>query len=227
MCQSDIKFIIKSMSSAYKIIISTLFFGFISSQELPFEDTSIKVDFKVWSGSDISIKEIDLGTIKGPMQVIDSGYKFTEHMIYLDNERTVYVDIDISAYSEGIRCFLIDAEDGDIIGPFYVSNNFNKKNIRLGPIQSNQFVLQIKSPMDSFHSQINISSIFDLNNFDLEISDNIGYIPIDISRESPKVLVTGFWPPTNEMIRHFSQNQELNLEGWQGCLLYTSDAADE
>jgi len=29
-------------------------------------------------------------------------------------------------------------------------------------------------------------------------------------------MVTGYWPPTNEMIRHFSQNPELNPEGWQG-----------
>ena len=30
------------------------------------------------------------------------------------------------------------------------------------------------------------------------------------------ILVTGFWPPTNEMIRHFSTSDILNPEGWQG-----------
>ena len=29
-------------------------------------------------------------------------------------------------------------------------------------------------------------------------------------RERPKVMVTGYWPPTNEIVRHFSQNADLN-----------------
>ena len=36
------------------------------------------------------------------------------------------------------------------------------------------------------------------------------------SRERPKIMLTGYWPPTNEMVRHFSQDSELNPEGWQG-----------
>ncbi|MBC8312051.1 MAG: hypothetical protein H8E72_07065 [Candidatus Marinimicrobia bacterium] len=36
------------------------------------------------------------------------------------------------------------------------------------------------------------------------------------TRELPVILVTGFWPPTNEMIRHFSQNESLNPNGWEG-----------
>ena len=36
------------------------------------------------------------------------------------------------------------------------------------------------------------------------------------NRERPKIMLTGYWPPTNEMVRHFSQDSELNPEGWQG-----------
>jgi len=36
------------------------------------------------------------------------------------------------------------------------------------------------------------------------------------NRERPKIMLTGYWPPTNEMVRHFSQDPELNPEGWQG-----------
>ena len=35
------------------------------------------------------------------------------------------------------------------------------------------------------------------------------------SSREPVILVTGFWPPTNEMIRHFSQNIFLN-NNWEG-----------
>ena len=36
------------------------------------------------------------------------------------------------------------------------------------------------------------------------------------NRERPILMVTGYWPPTNEMLRHFSQNTDLNPNGWQG-----------
>lgn len=32
----------------------------------------------------------------------------------------------------------------------------------------------------------------------------------------PTIMVTGYWDPTGRMIRHFSQDQELNPDGWQG-----------
>ncbi len=32
----------------------------------------------------------------------------------------------------------------------------------------------------------------------------------------PCVLVTGYWPPTNEMLRPFSKNRALNPHRWQG-----------
>jgi hypothetical protein len=30
------------------------------------------------------------------------------------------------------------------------------------------------------------------------------------------ILITGYWPPTNEMIRHFSPSPDQNPSGWQG-----------
>lgn len=30
------------------------------------------------------------------------------------------------------------------------------------------------------------------------------------------ILLTGYWPPTNDMVRHFSNNPEQNPAGWQG-----------
>lgn len=30
------------------------------------------------------------------------------------------------------------------------------------------------------------------------------------------IMITGYWPPTNEMVRHFSTNADQNPGGWQG-----------
>ena len=35
--------------------------------------------------------------------------------------------------------------------------------------------------------------------------------------ERPAILLTGYWPPSNEAIRHFSPNQTQNPQGWQGA----------
>lgn len=34
--------------------------------------------------------------------------------------------------------------------------------------------------------------------------------------QRPRILLTGYWPPTNNMIRHFSPNPEQNANGWVG-----------
>lgn len=33
----------------------------------------------------------------------------------------------------------------------------------------------------------------------------------------PNILLTGYWPPTNEMLRQFSPFPDHNLTGWAGC----------
>ena len=47
--------------------------------------------------------------------------------------------------------------------------------------------------------------------------DNVNHYSLTPKiRVIPVFVVSGFWPPTNEMIRHFSQDSTLNQEGWQG-----------
>ena len=61
--------------------------------------------------------------------------------------------------------------------------------------------------------------MIDINlNFEAHLNNytNNNYINHAKSRDNPIILVTGYWPPTNEMIRHFSQNEELNPDGWIG-----------
>ena len=35
--------------------------------------------------------------------------------------------------------------------------------------------------------------------------------------ENPhNIMLTGYWPPTNDMLRKFSTNQKQNPDGWEG-----------
>ena len=40
--------------------------------------------------------------------------------------------------------------------------------------------------------------------------------PAALADYTPNIMLTGYWRPTNNMIRHFSTNTELNPDGWQG-----------
>jgi hypothetical protein len=49
----------------------------------------------------------------------------------------------------------------------------------------------------------------------LKLSEGAGRVaPVD--NGLPNIVMTGFWPPTNEMLRQFSTNVEQNPGGWAG-----------
>ena len=37
-----------------------------------------------------------------------------------------------------------------------------------------------------------------------------------LAAHTQNILLTGYWPPTNEMLRKFSTNPDQNPGGWQG-----------
>ena len=44
---------------------------------------------------------------------------------------------------------------------------------------------------------------------ELQLDDQRHYYKIPSNRNNPVIVITGFWPPANEMIRHFSQDSIL------------------
>ena len=67
---------------------------------------------------------------------------------------------------------------------------------------------------DSSKSSFTIESINSVENKKY-LTNNFKH-KISNQRNRPILMVTGYWPPTNEMLRHFSQNSELNPSGWEG-----------
>ena len=102
--------------------------------------------------------------------------------------------------------FLINAK-GEYSGP-YNSRTVNKTNPFKAKDLTIQAILSGECDMDN-------------QNFIIEdYQDDILMRDITKSyseqRDNPVILITGYWPPTNEMIRDFSQNLELNPSGWVG-----------
>ena len=147
-----------------------------------------------------------------------------KHFIYQDKivilynvdvgERNLY-NCKLSSMGLGSshKIFFLDRESDNYIGPLFFNNNKLEENIA-----SSHFIIEISMDIDEFYnSKVIIDSISknkSKSNKVVKHQNSISYISND--RENPVILVTGFWPPTNEMIRHFSQNLELNPSGWEG-----------
>tara|TARA_Y100001970_G_scaffold52986_1_gene67052 strand:- start:27633 stop:28994 length:1362 start_codon:yes stop_codon:yes gene_type:complete len=107
----------------------------------------------------------------------------------------------------------------------FIINN-NNKNIFIGPYTNLDNKI-ITNPLNTNSLIIEINNQKPINNISLKISDisvpkrtfekkQTNFYNSSDLRDEPVILLTGYWPPTNEMIRHFSQNEELNPNGWQG-----------
>jgi len=131
------------------------------------------------------------------------------------------------------RGYRLTLEGHDLSGSDRIFIRFPVNSGFMGPITEKNFGSEATFTTDViFESLISIEwvqSAADPATGDVQIRSVTGYIketlqksttehllPIQRTRENPTILVTGYWPPTNEMIRQFSQNPELNPDGWAG-----------
>ena len=121
----------------------------------------------------------------------------------LNSNQRVFLEFDDKTC--GNNLFLIN-DRKEFSGP-YDLKSFKKTN----PFKATELTIQILSNEDC-----------DVTNqsFKIQKFENIRKTVKNKSfyeyRENPVILITGYWPPTNEMIRDFSQSLDLNPSGWIG-----------
>jgi hypothetical protein len=196
------------------IILFTLFcvsFG----QVAPYDFSSSKThsDNKFIVSDSMIDQRLDISLNDYSNEVIIDSKRYIEFPITLENLRTIKIQLNHSDVPSGTKFFLIDLDDNDFIGPFYALNNY----IKLGAINASNFIIQCIIPNTNAMQNFNLrlERIYDLSNLAIKKNEEYFSAPTN-DRENPIIVVTGFWPPTNEMIRHFSQDINLNPSGWQG-----------
>ena len=201
------------------MIIIILFINVIFAQIVPFETSSIfsKTNEKI---NMLYIEDESIG------YNLDYRMEENSNIVFLENQQVFETNIStesIDTYKVSLsyhnipndsKFFIIDKNSKAIIGPFYI--NSSKNEIDIGPIHSSDFIIQCILPGFSnlMDYSIKIKKISLLE--ELQLDDQRHYYKIPSNRNNPVIVITGFWPPTNEMIRHFSQDSILNPEGWQG-----------
>jgi len=126
----------------------------------------------------------------------------------IQSERSQYIfNLKVNSHPTNLNIYIFD-ENNSSTGPYY----FNDSYLTTNPFTCRECYILIDYENQKLPIEVKLLSITQP-------------VPIDTftptpyknnSRENPIILLTGFWPPTNEMIRHFSQDEHLNTNGWQG-----------
>ena len=132
--------------------------------------------------------------------------------IEFDEKNMHILDIEINQDIVNSKLFIIDYNNPNVFtGPY---NSFKNKIIT-NPINSNKVLIEINNNYSHAKNiSIKISNV-SIAKKAINKQKTI-FLNKQNLRNEPVILLTGYWPPTNEMIRHFSQNQSLNPSGWQG-----------
>ncbi len=201
------------------MIIIALFINFIFAQIVPFETSNIfseKNDkIETIYIDDHSLGEnLDFRLEENSNIIFVANKQIFETNILTESVDTYKVSLSYDNIPDESKFFIIDSNSDVVIGPFYIHSN--KKQLDIGPIHSSDFIVQcvLPSSFNLIDYSIKIIKVSSLEELDLDNKKHYSQIPRN--RDNPVIVVTGFWPPTNEMIRHFSQDSTLNQEGWQG-----------
>ena len=207
-----------------KILLLSYFSIIICQETLPFELPTKR--FSIETKSDTFQLNSELSGYTSVNQLITSH----DNMIWNNEQFQVYqFNLKLSSPAE-FRCILL-LQDFQIDGQLFISDAFrnyqgpwlyeqikNEKLLVSGVFNSGNIIVEYLHPTHQVLPQLSLYKIVSEDLYSMENKTSLPELSGGISRtrENPVILVTGYWPPTNEMMRHFSQNPDLNPEEWQG-----------
>ena len=186
-----------------KLAIVFIFFCNLIAQVAPFklpENILItnKINIDLISSLSFNFEDSD------KQYLIDQDKYVWQKTFKLKSSQRIFIDFDFDNCANNL--FLIN-ENKEFSGPYKIGNE-SKTN----PFKATELTVQISSSKDCDLSSQNFKiQKYEDNKY--QILDNKSYYK---HRDNPVILITGYWPPTNEMIRDFSQDLTLNPNGWIG-----------
>jgi len=140
-----------------------------------------------------------------------------QHLYYfeiiLEKDDPIHFKIFDSTFHKSSTLYFIDIQNNGWVGPYTKDSFSNNDFILTGRMKTKNILVELsiskntkpKNPLDSIIHPKKMRSSNSMSK------------PRSINREpNNKILLTGYWPPSNEGIRSFSQNHLLNPNGWIG-----------
>ena len=196
------------------LIFSSIFFIFIYAQVAPdYKPYSIENPDVICNQETIHIKDVKHSFIQQAFVTIQPDFSIYRLSIEFDTMKSGYVFIDNWNVPDDAILFIFNNEES-YTGP-YLKNSTNE--FISGRFISNKIILEYIVPNNvNFIGDFTISEVYSDSSIPKHSDSNTPIVNYFSNRERPKVMVTGYWPPTNEMVRHFSQDADLNPSGWKG-----------
>ena len=147
----------------------------------------------------------------------NSKYDLYEIKYNLQKEKKYRIVLNINSFPTDGKLFISNSKE-EYEGPI-LYNHIMKNKIVSGINNDNTIIVKYLHPKNQLKPNIIIDYIICEDHYIIENKlkpNNKNNYYNNSRRENPIILVTGYWPPTNEMIRHFSQNINLNPNGWEG-----------
>ncbi len=190
--------------------------GIIKAQELPYgmpRYFEIEVNQPI-KRSAIRIQE---GLKNHFFDEINPIIEGNQHLYYfeiiLEKDDPIHFKIFDSTFHKSSTLYFIDIQNNGWVGPYTKDSFSNNDFILTGRMKTKNIVVELSiskniKPKNPLGYIIHPKKMSSSNSMSKQKS---------INREpNNKILLTGYWPPSNEGIRSFSQNHLLNPNGWIG-----------
>jgi len=190
--------------------------GIIKAQELPYgmpRYFEIEVNQPI-KRSAIRIQECLKNHFFDEINPIIEG---NQHLYYfeiiLEKDDPIHFKIFDSTFHKSSTLYFIDIQNNGWVGPYTKDSFSNNDFILTGRMKTKNIVVELSiskniKPKNPLGYIIHPKKMRSSNSMSKQKS---------INREpNNKILLTGYWPPSNEGIRSFSQNHLLNPNGWIG-----------
>ena len=190
--------------------------GIIKAQELPYgmpRYFEIEVNQPI-KRSAIRIQE---GLKNHFFDEINPIIEGNQHLYYfeiiLEKDDPIHFEVFDSSFHKSSTLYFIDLQNNGWVGPYTKDSFSNNDFILTGRMKTKNIVVELSiskniKPKNPLGYIIHPKKMRSSNSMSKQKS---------INREpNNKILLTGYWPPSNEGIRSFSQNHLLNPNGWIG-----------
>ena len=189
-------------------IISILF-----PQVVPIESfDGINIDEIPQNIPSISSDELNISFNENAISIINPSGHFSYLIIDSNFDGNYQMKINHANFPQDAYLVFFDQHLNSLYGPYKTSAG---EVIFPSVMEGKEIIIIYFEPHNSeFKGHFEIESVQSIENiiYDYEIPN----YKIEKTRDRPILMVTGYWPPTNEMIRHFSQDLDLNPHGWEG-----------
>ena len=132
--------------------------------------------------------------------------------LVLNEPEPVHFKLIMSLIKEEMSLYFIDLNTNGWVGPYSKQIIQNNGTMVTGQMKTQNILIELSIPRD--HNFLNpvqeIISPITPKILDTDIPERNHH------RGSKKILLCGYWPPSNECIRPFSTNPMLNPDGWIG-----------